>query len=543
MSSASSSNSSGDEPNKKPDASNEESSHLLEANENGAKYGSRQAVKIIKVHANGNDSANASPQDQENLLGRMVHTSTENRSKTFPQYVAALAAAGGAFAAGTLLGWTSPAETSIVKEDFYGFEVTNENYSWVSSFMTLGAACVCIPIGFLINMIGRKWTMLLLVLPFVLGWALLIWAQNVVMMFVARFILGIAGGAFCVTAPMYTGEIAQKDIRGTLGSFFQLMITIGILFVYGIGAGLDVFWMSVVCGILPIIFGVIFFFMPESPTYLVSKNRSEAAVKSIQWLRGKEYDYAPELEELHETDREIRQNKVNVLAALARPVTMKALSISLGLMFFQQLSGINAVIFYSKTIFEDAKTDIGASMSTILIGVMQVVATFVSTLVVDRLGRRILLLASGIVMALSTTAIGVYFYLKDQNEESVVNLGWLPVASLCIFMIMFSIGYGPVPWLMMGELFATDIKGFAGSIAGTTNWVLAFVVTKTFKNLNDGLGNGGTFWLFAGVTLVGVIFVFLAVPETKGKSLNEIQQELAGNRNKSQVEAANGVEK
>lgn len=192
---------------------------------------------------------------------------------------------------------------------------------------------------------------------------------------------------------------------------------------------------------------------------------------------------------------------------------------------------------------QDAKTDIGASMSTILIGVMQVVATFVSTLVVDRLGRRILLLASGIVMALSTTAIGVYFYLKDQNEDSVENLGWLPVASLCIFMIMFSIGYGPVPWLMMGELFATDIKGFAGSIAGTTNWVLAFIVTKTFKNLNDGLGNGGTFWLFAGVTLVGVIFVFLAVPETKGKSLNEIQQELAGNRNKSQVEAANGVEK
>ncbi|XP_064545466.1 facilitated trehalose transporter Tret1-2 homolog isoform X1 [Drosophila montana] len=544
MSTASSSNSSGDEPHKKKDdASNEESSHLLEANENGDKYGSRQAVKIIKVHPNGNESANASPQDQENLLGRMVHTSTENRSRTLPQYVAALAAAGGAFAAGTLLGWTSPAETSIVKDDFYGFEVSDESYSWVSSFMTLGAACVCIPIGFLINMIGRKWTMLLLVLPFVLGWALLIWAQNVVMMFVARFILGIAGGAFCVTAPMYTGEIAQKDIRGTLGSFFQLMITLGILFVYGIGAGLDVFWMSVVCGILPIIFGVIFFFMPESPTYLVSKDRSEAAVKSIQWLRGKEYDYAPELEELHQTDREIRENKVNIMAALGRPVTIKALSISLGLMFFQQLSGINAVIFYSKAIFEDAKTDIDASMSTILIGVMQVVATFVSTLVVDKLGRRILLLASGIVMALSTTAIGVYFFLKERNEDSVENLGWLPVASLCIFMIMFSIGYGPVPWLMMGELFATDIKGFAGSIAGTTNWVLAFVVTKTFKNLNDGLGSGGTFWLFAGVTVVGVIFVFFAVPETKGKSLNEIQQELAGHRNSLRVQPTNVAEK
>ncbi|XP_034108149.1 facilitated trehalose transporter Tret1 isoform X3 [Drosophila nasuta] len=470
----------------------------------------------------------------------MVHTSTENKSRTLPQYVAALAAAGGAFAAGTLLGWTSPSEKEITDGDAYSFDVNDEQFSWVGAFMTLGAAVVCIPIGFLINFIGRKWTMLLLVLPFVLGWALLIWAQNVVMMYIARFILGIAGGAFCVTAPMYTGEISQKDIRGTLGSFFQLMITIGILFVYGVGSGLNVFWMSIVCGLLPIIFGIIFFFMPESPTYLVSKNRSEAAIKSIQWLRGKEYDYAPEMEELHQIDREIREQEVNIWAALTRPVTIKAMSISLGLMFFQQVSGINAVIFYSAGIFTAAKTGINESMSTILIGVMQVVATFVSTLVVDKLGRRILLLASGIVMALSTTAIGVYFFLKDQDEAQVENLGWLPVTSLCVFIIMFSIGFGPVPWLMMGELFATDIKGFAGSIAGTTNWVLAFIITKTFKNLTDGLGTGGTFWLFAGLTVVGIVFVFFIVPETKGKSLNEIQQELAGNR--SVVEQSNGVQ-
>ncbi|KAM8708633.1 hypothetical protein ACLKA7_015580 [Drosophila subpalustris] len=521
MSTASYSNSSGDEPNKKPDAQNEESSHLLEATENGVKYGSRQA-------------------DQENLLGNMVHTSTENKSKTLPQYVAALAAAGGAFAAGTLLGWTSPAETSIVDGSAnYDFDVSTEQFSWVGAFMTLGAACVCIPIGFLINQIGRKWTMLLLVLPFIVGWAMLIWAQNVVMMYVARFILGIAGGAFCVTAPMYTGEIAQKDIRGTLGSFFQLMITIGILFVYGLGAGLNVFWLSIICGLIPIVFGVIFFFMPESPTYLVSKGRSESAVQSIQWLRGKEYDYAPELEELHQTDREIREQRVNIWAALTRPVTIKAMSISLGLMFFQQVSGINAVIFYSEGIFEAAKTGIDSSLSTILIGVMQVVATLASTIVVDKLGRRLLLLASGIVMALSTTAIGVYFFLKDQDENSVANLGWLPVASLCIFIIMFSIGYGPVPWLMMGELFATDIKGFAGSIAGTTNWVLAFIITKTFKNLTEGLGSGPTFWLFSGLTVVGVFFVFFVVPETKGKSLNEIQQELAGNQNASSLQPEN----
>lgn len=199
----------------------------------------------------------------------MVHAQGTSTSRTFPQYVAALAAAGGAFAAGTLLGWTNPAQTPL-EDGEYGFSVSEDQFSWIGSSMNLGAAAVCIPIGFAINWFGRKPTMLGLVLPFTLGWALLIWAQNVEMMYAARVILGIAGGAFCVTAPMYTGEIAHKDIRGMLGSFFQLMITLGILFVYAIGAGLDVFYISVVCGVIPLIFGLIFFFMPETPTYYVS---------------------------------------------------------------------------------------------------------------------------------------------------------------------------------------------------------------------------------------------------------------------------------
>lgn len=183
---------------------------------------------------------------------------------------------------------------------------------------------------------------------------------------------------------------------------------------------------------------------------------------------------------------------------------------------------------------QDANTGIDENLSTIVVGIMQVIATFISVMVVDKLGRRLLLLASSSVMAISTIAMGVYFYLKDADAESVTTLGWLPVSSLCVFIIMFSIGFGPVPWLMMGELFASDIKGVAGSIAGTTNWVLAFIVTKTFVNLKDALGSGQTFWLFAGITVVGFIFVFVFVPETKGKSLNEIQDELSGKSNRSQ---------
>lgn len=489
--------------------STEESSRLLETT-NPESYGVRQPVK-------------KSVQEQETLL---TMVSGDNKSKTFPQYVAALAATGGALAAGVLLGWTSPAQKELGAN--YKFPISEEQFSWIGSAVTLGAACVCIPIGFLISIIGRKLTMLLLVLPFTLGWALLIWATSFEMMLIARFILGISGGAFCVTAPMYTGEIAEKDIRGTLGSFFQLMITIGILFVYALGAALNVFWLSVVAGTIPLIFGAIFVFMPESPTYLVSKGKNESAIKSIQWLRGADYNYTAELEELKKTDEQIKQNPVSIGSALTRRVTIKALIISLGLMFFQQLSGINAVIFYTTDIFRDAQTGIDESLSTIVVGLMQVIATFISVMVVDKLGRRILLLASSAVMAISTVLMGLYFFMQSNDKSSVDNLGWLPVVSLCVFIVMFSIGFGPVPWLMMGELFASDIKGVAGSIAGTTNWVLAFIVTKVFVNLKNALGAGETFWLFSGITFIGFAFVYFCVPETKGKSLNEIQSMLEG---------------
>lgn len=127
-----------------------------------------------------------------------------------------------------MLGWTSPTKGHLVTEKEYNFPITEDEFSWVGASVNLGAACVCFPIGILINIIGRKWSMLSLVIPFTIGWVLLIWASNLAMMIIGRFLLGVAGGAFCVAAPVYTGEIAQKEIRGTLGTYFQLMVTVGM---------------------------------------------------------------------------------------------------------------------------------------------------------------------------------------------------------------------------------------------------------------------------------------------------------------------------
>lgn len=206
----------------------------------------------------------------------MTRSSTEsvvgNLSRKLPQYIAALAASGGALAAGTFLGWTSPAEIPLVQNEEYGFPINAEEFSWIGSMANLGAALMCFPIGILMKMVGRKWAMLLLVLPLMLGWLLIIFASNVAMLMVGRFFLGVGGGAFAISGPAYTAEISDPSIRGALGMFFQLFITLGILFGYAVGAAVSVQVLSIICAVIPIAFGAIFFFMPESPQYFVSSD-------------------------------------------------------------------------------------------------------------------------------------------------------------------------------------------------------------------------------------------------------------------------------
>ena len=275
----------------------------------------------------------------------------EQATVRWPQYVAGLAAAGGALVTGTALGWSAPAGSRLVDEEQY-FPISRTQFDWVASVFTLGAAISCLPIGFLMKKFGRKWTMLSLALPFMIGWLLVIWAQNFVMLLIGRFVIGIAGGAFCVSAPQYSAEIAEKEIRGTIGSFFQLLVVTGILFVYLIGPFMKLFWTNIICAIIPILFAVIFFFMPESPVYLVIENRDEEAVTSLKWLRGNSYDPQSEIDELKESVDADHEQNISLKDELKKRSSILGIVISFGVMFFQQMSGINVVIFYATIIFD-----------------------------------------------------------------------------------------------------------------------------------------------------------------------------------------------
>lgn len=245
------------------------------------------------------------------------------------------------------------------------------------------------------------------------------------------------------------GEIANNDIRGTLGSFLQLMITIGILFAYVVGNFMALKAFNFVCATLPLVFGLIFIWMPESPYYYVMKNRIQDAESSLKWLRGDQFDFINELANI-KTEHEISvRNSASWSIILSKPATRRGIMISLILLLFTQLSGINAVIFYTGSIFEQTKSNITSTNATIIVGVMQVIATFTASLTVDHLGRRLLLIMSATTMCICNIGLGVYFYLLDHNYDSIGSLSWLPISSLCIYIIAFALGLGPIPWVLV----------------------------------------------------------------------------------------------
>lgn len=244
---------------------------------------------------------------------------------------------------------------------------------------------------------------------------------------------------------------------------------------------------------------------------------------------GPNYDIHGELDELQKELDIQAQRKTSIVELYSNKATVKATIVIVGLLCFLSFSGINVVIFYLKRILLDSGSKtINPNNGQNIVGVIQVIMTFFSSLLVDRAGRRALLLISDVFMAVCIGALGYYFYLKEQGDEFVEGLGLLPVASLSVYIVVFSVGFGPIPGVMMGELFTPDVKGLALGIICILGSLIEFVVVKTFDDVEQAFGMGVAFGLFAVYCLIGTVFVYFVVPETKNKSLQQIQDELSG---------------
>lgn len=431
-----------------------------------------------------------------------------------------------ALAAGTVLGWTSPILDDLETGKFQGITLNKNQIGWTGSFVTLGGMAMCIPTGFICDLIGRKKTLLTLFIPFTCGWLLIIFAKNVLMLYFGRLITGMAAGACCIAAPLYTIEIAHKSLRGTLGSYFQLMVTVGIFIAYLFGKLLSPIHFTILCATMPIIFIILFMFQPESPTYLLKRGFYDQAKLALFKLRGDHYNVDEELNEIEGFIKETAQTSVSLMRTFKQQHIIKAFFIALALMFFQQFSGINAVVLYTSDIFKTSGVHLDPKVASIIVGAFQVVATFFSSLVIDKLGRKFLLVISSLFITITTLLLGMYFTLKTRtnlNPDMLEELGFLPVGALCVFIIAYSLGLGPIPWVISGEIFPMEIKSIMSSTAGTLNWFLAFLLTKFYLQICDIIGEDSTFYVFCFCSSLGLLFSYFILPETKGKSVAEIQ--------------------
>lgn len=452
-----------------------------------------------------------------------------SKAQKKPQITAAIAAAVTGIVLGTILGWASPVQTQLQGTDNTGdpnsiwyLHLTEDEMSWVSSLVTLGALFGGMTGGIFMDLWGRKTTLILICAPYVLSWLLLVVSINPSMLYVARIIAGFAGGICSVVCPCYLGEISTPPVRGVLGCFFQLSVCVGLITSSVMGLGLGWRLMSAVLEIFPVIavFGLIF--VPESPYYLLKKGLRNDAINSLRWLRGNEFDVELEISELEisvENDMAVDSKASDLL----RPWAYRPIIVALLLMIFQQVSGINAVLFNAVDIFIFAGSTIEPLVANILINVIQLVVALLCSAFIERLGRRVLFMTSQLICGVSICVLGVFFYLQRTDSKVTETIGWLPLASLMIYIAGFSVGSGPIPWLMTGEVVPRKVKSLGVSLATLTNWGLAFIVTKTFVYIKAGLTDAGAFWMFGGFCFLGFFFAIFFLPETKNKSQDEIQ--------------------
>ncbi|XP_013044192.2 solute carrier family 2, facilitated glucose transporter member 8 isoform X1 [Anser cygnoides] len=449
-------------------------------------------------------------------------------------YLATFAAVLGPLSFGFVLGYSSPVIPELRKINDPTLRLDSSQASWFGSVVTLGAAAGGILGGYLVDKVGRKLSLMLCSIPYVSGYVVIISAQNVWMLYFGRILTGLASGITSLVVPVYISEISHTKVRGMLGSCVQLMVVTGILGAYIAGITLKWHWLAVLCSFPPCIMLLLMSFMPETPRFLLNQNKHAEAIASLQFLRGPYVDH----------EWECRQIKANVeeeglnLSEFKNPSIYRPLLIGVALMFLQQVTGINAVMFYAEIIFEDANFK-NSRMASVVVGAVQVCFTAVAALIIDKTGRKVLLYISGIIMAVSTALFGLYFkmVLPHGNNSSNADLcftlnsvspgtenslSWLAVVSLGLFVAGFALGWGPVPWLVMSEIFPLKARGISSGVCVLTNWVMAFLVTKEFHDL-IALISYGTFWLFSAFCCLSVTFTAFYVPETKGQTLEQIE--------------------
>lgn len=424
---------------------------------------------------------------------------------------------------GINLGWTSPYLPQLLNINST-ISTTSDEGSWCAVMPLLGAPVGAFLAAVLVDIIGRKNTTLLMTPVIFFSFIWTAYANNIWVISGIRFIIGATEGALYTALPMYIGEISDPEIRGFLSSTPTIAGITGTLFINIIGQKFSIFTSSLICCFVPLTHFVTFIWMPESPYYYIKKHKLEEAKKSLNILRGTE-NVQDELDLLCKAvTRQEQSKKAKVTDLFTVPSNRRACLIYVIICLTNKFSGKNPCLFYTTMIFEEAGSRISSELSVIIYCSVELVATLVAMFVVDKFGKRPLLILSSFGCSVSVFFLATYFYLKNLYPDLVESFDWLPIASLVSYNVLFSIGLAFGAVTVLSELFPTNVKAVALGTADTFSVSMGAIASKFFQITKDEFGMFVPFWFFAICSAIGLIFIIKFVPETKGKTLEEIQQ-------------------
>ncbi len=401
---------------------------------------------------------------------------------------------------------------------------------WLVSSAIVGAVFGAASNGILSDIYGRKKIIISTALIFAIGSVICAVATSIYWLIFGRIVIGLAVGMVNFVVPLYLSEISPQKIRGMLVSLFQLAITAGILFSYLINRifALSEYnwrWM-LLSGLFPaLILLVGISFLGDTPRWLISKQKEDEARKVFQDM-DPEGDTEQKIKEIKSTLSGHPHKNNHQKKSVWQPWMFMPVFVGIGMMFMQICTGINTIIYYTTTIFKTAgfNSQISAIYATIGIGFVNFTMTIIAIVFADRWGRKPLLYAGLIGVTASLFSLGAAFFFAEELGD---NLKWLAVGSVVVYIASFAFSLGPIGWIVVSEILPLKIRGFAMSLCTVANMGFNFIVVLTFLPLLNSIGEAFTFWIYGIIGIFCLMFTYYFVPETKGKSLETIEQNWA----------------
>lgn len=429
--------------------------------------------------------------------------------------------------AGTSMGWPSPVLAKLANGGLT-MDATNEQQSWMIALLELGNLLSPVPFGLLVDAVGRKPCLLMTGPLYIISWLMVLVGKSISVLYWVRLLQGACIGIITTVAPIYIGEIAGDGIRGALSTFFNGMLNAGILYVYCVGPLVSYDALTYYSLLVPCVFLVTCAWIPESPYYHVLRDDDKKAHESLAWLHG---DADPDVvvrELMHikaEVNNDLR-NKGTVRDLFGSRCSRKSFLVVQIVAAADVLSGMTTVLAYASSTFAHADTEhtLSPDQFTMLLGVLIFCTTFVTGYLVDKLGRRPLLLFSCFGCGAFELVTGLYYY---RQWGSVASLGaWIPFTAIGSFAVIYSIGLGPLLPTLQGEMFPSSVRGLASAITSVTLTVISFVGLKSYQVITDRWGIHVNYFMYGSGCLVTFVLIYMFLPETKGKTFAQIQHEI-----------------